>query len=105
MGVEFWRLDEVPGAERPDLWEELLSETHLPWSVRVPRGRQDPDYKAMVRPFLDDPELNKTLHDLSPWPHLGTAQDVGKLALYLASDDAEMVTGSMQVLDGGYTAG
>ena len=60
---------------------------------------------AMVRPFLDDPELNKTRHDLSPWPHLGTAEDVGKLALYLASDDAEMVTGSMQVLDGGYTAG
>lgn len=60
---------------------------------------------AMVRPFLDDPELNKTLHDLSPWPHLGSAEDVGKFALYLASDDAEMVTGSMQVLDGGYTAG
>ena len=49
--------------------------------------------------------MNKTLHDLSPWPHLGTAEDVGKLALYLASNDAEMVTGSMQVLDGGYTAG
>jgi hypothetical protein len=34
--------------------------------------------------------------DLSPWPHLGTAEDVAKLAMYLASDDAEMVTGSMQ---------
>jgi enoyl-[acyl-carrier-protein] reductase (NADH) len=43
--------------------------------------------------------------DLSPWPHFGTAEDVAKLAMYLASDDAEMVTGSMQVLDGGYTAG
>ena len=43
--------------------------------------------------------------DLSPWPHLGTAEDGAKLAVYLASDDAEMVTGSMQVLDGGYTAG
>jgi enoyl-[acyl-carrier-protein] reductase (NADH) len=43
--------------------------------------------------------------DLSPWPHLGTAKDVAKLAMYLASDDAEMVTGSMQVLDGGYTVG
>ena len=43
--------------------------------------------------------------DLSPWPHLGTAEDVAKLAVYIASDDAEMVTGSMQVLDGGYTAG
>jgi NAD(P)-dependent dehydrogenase (short-subunit alcohol dehydrogenase family) len=158
MGVEFWCLDDAPGADRPDLWEELLSETHLPWSVRVSRDRQKPNYRtwvrgkiiniasiggpaycsskgavvnltrqlavdfaperinvnaicpgflatAMVRPFLDDPELNKTLHDLSPWPHLGTAEDVGKLVLYLASYDAEMVTGSMQVLDGGYTAG
>ena len=30
------------------------------------------------------------------------AADVCKLALYLASDDAEMVANSMQVLDGGY---
>jgi NAD(P)-dependent dehydrogenase (short-subunit alcohol dehydrogenase family) len=43
--------------------------------------------------------------DLSPWPHLGTAEDVAKLSVYLASDDVEMVTGSMQVLDGGHTAG
>jgi enoyl-[acyl-carrier-protein] reductase (NADH) len=43
--------------------------------------------------------------DLSPWPHLGTAEDVAKLSVYLASDDVEMATGSMQVLDGGYTAG
>jgi enoyl-[acyl-carrier-protein] reductase (NADH) len=43
--------------------------------------------------------------DLSPWPHLGTAEDVAELAVYLASEAAEMVTGSMQVLDGGYTAG
>ena len=43
--------------------------------------------------------------DLSPWPHLGTAEGMAKLAVYLASDDVEMVTGSMQVLDGGHTAG
>ena len=28
--------------------------------------------------------------DFSLWPHLGTAEDVAKLAVYLASDDAEM---------------
>lgn len=55
MGVEFWRLDEAPGADRPDLWEELLSETHLLWSVRVSRERQAPDYKAWVRrQWIDD---------------------------------------------------
>ena len=28
--------------------------------------------------------------DLSPWPQLSTMEDVAKLAVYLASDDAEM---------------
>lgn len=60
---------------------------------------------AMVRPFLEDPELNQVLHDKSPWPRLGTARDVGKVALFLASDDAAWVTGSMLTVDGAYTAG
>ena len=96
MGVEFWRLDEVPGAERPDLWEELLSETQLPWSVRVSGGG---------RIQITKPGCAGSGSMISPWPHLGTAEDVGKPALYLSSDDAEMVTGSMQVPDGGYTVG
>ncbi len=29
---------------------------------------------ARVHPFLDDTDLNKTVHDLSPWPYLGTAE-------------------------------
>lgn len=59
---------------------------------------------AMVRPFLEDKELNKKLHDSSPWPRLGTAEDVAKVAVFLASDDSEMVTGSMLIVDGGFTA-
>jgi NAD(P)-dependent dehydrogenase (short-subunit alcohol dehydrogenase family) len=60
---------------------------------------------AMVRPFLEDPELNQLLHEKSPWPDLGTAEDVGKAALFLASDEAAWVSGSMLVVDGAYTAG
>jgi NAD(P)-dependent dehydrogenase (short-subunit alcohol dehydrogenase family) len=29
---------------------------------------------ARVHPFLDDTELNKTVHDLSLWPYLGTTE-------------------------------
>lgn len=55
MEGEFWCLDEVSEADRPALWEELLSETHLPWSVRVSRERQAPDYRAWVRRhWIDD---------------------------------------------------
>ncbi|WP_042462169.1 SDR family NAD(P)-dependent oxidoreductase [Neobacillus dielmonensis] len=59
---------------------------------------------AMVRPFLEDEELNKGLHDQSPWPHLGNAQDVAYAALFLASDESRWVTGSSLVVDGGFTA-
>jgi NAD(P)-dependent dehydrogenase (short-subunit alcohol dehydrogenase family) len=59
---------------------------------------------AMVRPFLDDPELNKVLHSKSPWPELGTAEDVGKAALFLSTNDSRWATGSMLTIDGGFTA-
>jgi NAD(P)-dependent dehydrogenase (short-subunit alcohol dehydrogenase family) len=59
---------------------------------------------AMVRPFLDDPELNKALHDQSPWPNLGTADDVAHAVAFLASDESRWVTGSTLTVDGGFTA-
>jgi NAD(P)-dependent dehydrogenase (short-subunit alcohol dehydrogenase family) len=59
---------------------------------------------AMVRPFLEDPELNKALHEKSPWPELGTAEDVAKATVYLSTADARWVTGSMLTVDGGFTA-
>jgi NAD(P)-dependent dehydrogenase (short-subunit alcohol dehydrogenase family) len=59
---------------------------------------------AMVRPFLDDPELNMALHDKSPWPELGTAEDVAKASVFLASSDARWATGTLLTIDGGFTA-
>ncbi|ABH00372.1 MULTISPECIES: SDR family NAD(P)-dependent oxidoreductase [Rhodococcus] len=59
---------------------------------------------AMVRPFLDDPELNKALHAKSPWPELGTVEDVAQATVFLASGDARWATGSLLTIDGGYTA-
>jgi NAD(P)-dependent dehydrogenase (short-subunit alcohol dehydrogenase family) len=60
---------------------------------------------AMVRPFLEDPELNQVLHENSPWPTLGTAGDVAAAAVFLAGDESRWMTGSNLTVDGGYTAG
>jgi hypothetical protein len=60
---------------------------------------------AMVRPFLEDPELNKALHENSPWPNLGTAQDVADATLFLASEESRWVSGANLAVDGAYTAG
>ena len=38
-------------------------------------------------------------------PRLGVPKDIGKAAVFLASDDAEWITGTSLVVDGGYIAG
>ncbi|MBN3823768.1 SDR family oxidoreductase [Burkholderia sp. Ac-20384] len=59
---------------------------------------------AMVRSFLEEKDTNKMLHDLTPWPRVGTPEDVARIAVFLASDDAEWITGSMMTVDGGFSA-
>lgn len=54
----------------------------------------DADVKA-------DPKKFQTLLDEIPLHRMGQPDEVGKLALYLASDDAAYVTGSTFVIDGG----
>lgn len=41
---------------------------------------------------------------LQPLNRLGQPEEVAELALFLASDKAQFITGSLQVIDGGYTA-
>ena len=40
-----------------------------------------------------------------PWGRMGTPHDIGRAAVYLASDDADYVTGSILQIDGGLTLG
>lgn len=59
---------------------------------------------AMVRQELDDPALKAELESLTPWPRIGNVQDVAKAVTFLASDDAQWMTGSLLTVDGAYTA-
>jgi gluconate 5-dehydrogenase len=45
----------------------------------------------------------ETLRAQIPMGELGRPEDVGPLAVYLASDAARYVTGAVVVIDGGYT--
>jgi NAD(P)-dependent dehydrogenase (short-subunit alcohol dehydrogenase family) len=52
-----------------------------------------------------DPEGTRRAFDTSqPWPEHGTSEHIAGAALFLASDDAEFVTGEKLVVDGGLTA-
>lgn len=58
----------------------------------------------MVRQELDDPKIKAILESLTPWPRIGNVQDVAKAVTFLASDDAQWMTGSLLTVDGAYTA-
>ncbi|KIY00423.1 uncharacterized protein Z520_04108 [Fonsecaea multimorphosa CBS 102226] len=59
---------------------------------------------AMVNPYLAQDEMKKALHATTPWPNLGTPQDVAKAVLVLSSDAASWMTGNLLSVDGGFTA-
>lgn len=58
----------------------------------------------MTAPIYEDKEMREVIHALTPWGEWGSADDVAKCAVFLASDDAAYVTGLPLVVDGGYTA-
>src|SRR5712691_1280192 len=58
---------------------------------------------SMTRWRLDIPELRQQVIDMTPWGRIGRTEDIAAAAVYLASDEADFVTGHMLVIDGGWT--
>ncbi len=52
-----------------------------------------------------NPHVNKALMERTPLRRFGTPEEVAKVILFLASDDAAYVSGADVVVDGGTTAG
>ena len=53
---------------------------------------------------LDERILEAAISTI-PLKRFGTVDDIANLALFLASDEAAWITGSVYVIDGGMTAG
>ncbi len=52
----------------------------------------------------DKDQVHQEEASLQPLNRLGQPEEVAELVLFLASDKAKFITGSLQVIDGGYTA-
>ncbi|MBC7347740.1 MAG: SDR family oxidoreductase [Clostridia bacterium] len=59
---------------------------------------------AMTTNLLADPEVSRRLQEATPLRRFGEPVDVAQAALYLASDASAFVTGTVLVIDGGWTA-
>lgn len=56
------------------------------------------------KPILENPELNAQFISKIPIGRWGQADEVGRLALYLCSEEAGFITGTDVLIDGGWTA-
>ena len=53
------------------------------------------------QPAIDDPALLEEQVQSIPWKRAAQPEEIAKLAVFLASADADYVTGASYVMDGG----
>jgi NAD(P)-dependent dehydrogenase (short-subunit alcohol dehydrogenase family) len=58
---------------------------------------------AMAQPFFDDPEYGGVWIPAIPMKRPGEPEELGPVAVFLASEASSYITGSTIVVDGGYT--
>ncbi len=79
-----------------------------PFGVRVnclcPGMTDTAQGDTVVAHYKPDGDPTQAKRNWQPLRRVGTADDVAKAALYMASEDSEFMTGAIQVLDGGLTA-
>ncbi len=59
---------------------------------------------GMIKPYLDDPQARKVIEERIPLVRIGEPVDVANAVLFLASDEADWITGTILNVDGGKSA-
>ena len=81
-----------------------LAVEYAPFNIRVNTLAPGFIETALTERVLRNQIFNKALIDRTPMRRFGTPDDVAKVALFFASDDAGFVTGAELAVDGGMTA-
>jgi glucose 1-dehydrogenase len=85
------------------MFMKSIAQELAPHKIRVagiaPGAIQTPINKAA----WEDPEALDKLLTLIPYNRIGQPDDIGKLAVWLTSDDADYITGTTIFIDGGMT--
>ena len=73
-------------------------------NIRCNSVHPGPIDTAMVHEAMSDPEVLANRLTRVPMGRLGTAEEIGKAVLFLASDDSSYITGTELIVDGGAIA-
>lgn len=57
----------------------------------------------MTEPFFHPIDTVNWMKEVTPWPRLGTPEDVADGVLFLASDESSFITGTELIIDGGWS--
>jgi len=57
----------------------------------------------MTNNVLGDPTMNQIIRSMQPFKGIGEPEDIARVAVFLASEDASFISGIALPADGGYT--
>ena len=80
-----------------------MAQELAPFKIRVNSIGPGAIQTSINKSAWDTPEALNKLLTLIPYGRIGQPEDVGRLAAWLASDDAEYITGTTIFIDGGMT--
>ncbi|WZO97801.1 3-oxoacyl-ACP reductase family protein [Isosphaeraceae bacterium EP7] len=86
------------------LMTKTLALEWAPYGVNVNALCPGPFSTEINLPLLNDPVLRETMVSKVPMKRWGDPEELGPIAVFLASDASSFVTGSTFFIDGGYTA-
>jgi glucose 1-dehydrogenase len=80
-----------------------LAQEVAPWRIRVNSICPGAIRTPINRPAWETPEAYNDLMKLIPYKRIGEPDDIARLAVWLASDEADYITGASLFVDGGMT--
>jgi glucose 1-dehydrogenase len=85
------------------LFGQTIARELAPHGIRVVQVAPGAILTPINQELVDDPEKRREIEEEIPWGRMGAPEEVAAAIAWLASDEAEYVTGSTLFVDGGMT--
>ena len=85
------------------MFMKTIAQEYAPKKIRINSIAPGAIKTEINREAWETPEAEQKLLKLIPYARVGVVEDIGKAAVWLASDDSDYVTGATMFIDGGMT--